>query len=511
MKNLSKLIFYRIVLAAIAIIAQIVIFFIVVTKFNNYIDFYFVLSGVLSFFVVLFIVNKNMNPEYKIAWTVPILLFPIFGWLLYFMLGGNRLSKRLKRKMNYVKEKSFDMVDSIYSNRIISEIEQNNKDAANQAKYILNSAYCPPYKNDFARYFPTGEEMYASIIEELKKAERFIFIEFFIIAEGIMWEEILNILKQKAESGIDVRVIYDDMGCITTLPYNYKKTLQSFGIKCSVFNPFIPTVNSRLNTRDHRKIIVIDGKCAYTGGINIADEYINKKVRFGYWKDGGILIKGTSVYSFTVMFLTVWDYLNNSKEKYHKYKSEENNYLGYDGYIQPYSSGPINEESVGEDVYLNLISKAKKYLYIATPYLILDYQMQTALCLSAIQGVDIRIVTPHIPDKKSVYMLTKNNYKKLIKSGIKIYEYTPGFIHSKLTVSDDIFGTVGTINFDYRSLYLHFECGVWMFDTRAVLQIKEDFLNMFEHCRQITLKDCDDVSIWTRIIRSFLRMFASLM
>ena len=511
MKNLSKLVFYRIVLAAAAIIAQTVIFIIVVTKFNLYIDFYFGLSGLLSFFVVLFIVNKNMNPEYKIAWMVPILLFPIFGWLLYLMLGGNRLSKRLKKKMNYVKERSFNMIDTIYSNRILSEIEQINKDAVNQAKYILNSAYCPPYKNDFAEYFATGEDMYASIIEELKKAEKFIFFEFFIIAEGKMWDSILNILKEKVKAGVDVRVIYDDMGCITTLPFNYRKTLLSYGIKCSVFNPFIPTINSRLNTRDHRKIIVIDGKCAYTGGINIADEYINKKVKYGHWKDSGILIKGASVYSFTVMFLTVWDYLNNTAEKYQNYKFEENNYSGYDGYIQPYSSGPINDESIGEDVYLNLISKTKKYLYIATPYLVLDYQMQTALCLAAIQGVDIRIITPHIPDKKSVYMLTKANYKKLIKSGIKIYEYTPGFIHSKLTVSDDIFATVGTINFDYRSLYLHFECGVWMFDTRAVLQIKEDFLDTIEKCQQITFKDCDDITIFTRIVRSFLRMFASLM
>jgi len=511
MKNLSKLVFYRIVIAAFAVIAQLAVFIIIFTKFYNFKEYYYIISNFLSFFVVLFIVNKNIHPEYKIAWIIPILLFPVFGWLIYILIGGKKLSRRLKKKMNYFNEKSFDLIDSHQLNNVLDEISKINVNAGNQSRYIQNYAYCPPYRNYFAKYFASGEEMFESMLDELKKAEKFIFLEYFIIDEGVMWDKILNILKYKAKAGLDVRIIYDDMGCITTLPYNYKKILESYSIKCSVFNPFIPALNSKLNNRDHRKIVIIDGKCAYTGGINIADEYINLKVKYGYWKDSGILIKGQGVYSFTVMFLTVWDYLNKTREDFSKFKVEHDNNFVSDGYIQPYNNNPLNEESLGEDIYLNLINKARNYVYIATPYLILDNKMQTALCLASKQGLDIRIITPAIPDKKYVNMLTKANYKKLIESGIKIYEFTPGFIHSKVVVSDDIVATVGTINFDYRSLYLHFECGVWMFNTKAVSEIKEDFINTFSKCKIITLKDCLRVKLVTRICRSFLRMFASLM
>jgi cardiolipin synthase len=413
--------------------------------------------------------------------------------------------------MNYVKERYFDTIDSANSNLTLDEIKKIDADAGNQSRYIQNYAFCPVYKNVYAQYFPTGEEMYASFIKELGKAEKFIFLEFFIIDEGAMWNETLDILKRKVKEGVEVRVIYDDLGCITTLPYNYKKTLETYGIKCSVFNRFIPVLNSKYNIRDHRKIVVIDGKCAYTGGINIADEYINLIVKYGHWKDTGIMIKGPATYSFTVMFLTVWDYLNGTGEDFRKFKTYEESYEDFDGYIQPYNNNPLNEESLGEDVYLNLINRAKRYVYIATPYLILDNQMQNALSLAAQQGLDVRIVTPHIPDKKYVYTLTRANYKKLLESGVKIFEYTPGFIHSKVVISDDRTGTVGTINFDYRSLYLHFECGVWMYNTKAVAQIKEDFLNIFAQSQSVSLKECTNISLILRVYRSFLRMFASLM
>lgn len=509
MKRLYKIVYYRIVLAIFAVIVQIALLIIVLTKFNNYQDYFYALFGILSFLIVLFIVNKNMNPEYKIAWIIPILLFPIFGWLFYLMLSGNRLSNRLKEKMKYVREKYYDSIDS--DNILLNEIK--DKCIASQAQYIEQYAHCPLYRNSYANYFPTGESLYFSLIEELEKAEKFIFLEFFIIEEGIMWNSILDILKQKAKQGIEVRVIYDYMGCIMTLPYKYDKMLESFGIKCSIFNPFKLTISSKLNNRDHQKIIVIDGKSAYTGGINLADEYINVHEKYGYWKDGGILVKGAGVHSFTVMFLTMWNYLKNIDENFDSYKIQNSHDANtdYNGYIQPYNDNPLNDELVGENVYLNLITRAKEYVYIATPYLIIDYKMQSALCLAAKQGVDVRIITPYIPDKKHVNMVTKANYKELIKCGIKIYEYLPGFIHSKLFLTDDHCGTVGTINLDYRSLYLHFECGVWMYNTNAIIQMKQDFTETFEQCKTVSLEECENVNIVIKITRTFFKMFAFLM
>ncbi len=508
MKKLYKFVYYRIAFAVFAVIVQVALLIIVLTKFNVYQDYFYAAFGILSFLIVLFLVNKNMNPEYKIAWIIPILLFPVFGWLFYLMLGGNRLSNRLKRKMKYVKEKYCDAISS--NHMLLKEIDK--KCILSQAYYIQKFAHCPLYKNSYAGYFPNGESLYVSLLEELKKAEKFIFIEFFIIEEGVMWGSILDILKQKVQKGVDVRVIYDYMGCIMTLPYRYDKTLESYGIKCSAFNPFKLTISSRLNNRDHQKIIVIDGKSAYTGGFNLADEYINIHEKYGYWKDSGILVKGESVHSFTVMFLAMWDYIRNIDENFDLFKAKncQDNDNFYDGYIQPYNDNPVNDESVGENVYLNMINKAENYVYIATPYLVIDYKMQSALCLAAKQGLDIRIITPYIPDKKHVNILTKANYKELIKSGVKIYEFLPGFIHSKLFLCDDCCGTVGTINLDYRSLYLHFECGVWMYDTNAVMQIKQDFISTFDQCKAVSLEECD-ANLITKIMRIFLRMFAFLM
>jgi cardiolipin synthase len=351
------------------------------------------------------------------------------------------------------------------------------------------------------------------LLEELKKAERYIFLEYFIIEQGTMWSAILDILIEKAQQGVDVRVIYDDVGCLLKLPYGYDRHLESLGIKCRVFNPFRPVLSVRLNNRDHRKIAVIDGHTAITGGINLADEYINEVARFGHWKDTSILIQGEAVWNLVVMFLTLWDWLCGIKEDYEEFKPlpEYAEQFTSDGYVQPFADSPLDDESVSQSVFLNMIGGAKRYVYINTPYLILDFEMTTALCLAAKRGVDVRIVTPRIGDRWFVHAVTRSNYEVLIEAGVRIYEYTPGFMHAKTFVVDDQFAVVGTINLDYRSLYLHFECGAWLFKTKSVLEIKEDYLQTLAVSQLITLEECHNVKWYKKLARSLLRLFAPLM
>jgi len=347
----------------------------------------------------------------------------------------------------------------------------------------------------------------------LKKAEKFIFLEYFIIEEGVMWNSILDILKQKAEEGVDVRVIYDDAGCIFKLPYGYNKKLESMGIKCRVFNPLVPLLSSRINNRDHRKIAIIDGHTGFTGGINLADEYINEYEKFGHWKDSAIMIKGEAVWSMTVMFLSMWNYLDGSNEDFNKFKPdiEPLEESCKDGYVQPFADNPLDDETVGEIVYLNLINKARRYVYITTPYLIIDNEIITALTSAAKGGVDVRIITPYCGDKWYVHEVTRSYYRTLIESGVKIYEYTPGFIHSKTFVVDDEYGVVGTINMDYRSLFLHFECGVWMYKCRTIRDIKKDFNDTLKMCREITIEELNEIKWYKTLERMILRIFAPLM
>ena len=328
-----------------------------------------------------------------------------------------------------------------------------------------------------------------------------------------MWNTILDILKEKVKEGVDVRVIYDDVGCVMKLPYRYADELKKYGIECRVFNKFVPILTNRVNNRDHRKITVIDGYVGFMGGINLADEYINVYEKYGHWKDAAILIKGDAVFNLTVMFLTMWDFINNTDDDYLKYKPENytnEKYLSR-GYIQPFDDSPLANEPIGETVYLNLINKAKKYIYINTPYLIIDNEIVTALKIAAKSGVDVIIVTPHIPDKWFVHAVTKSYYHSFIKDGIKIYEYTPGFMHSKTFVVDDEYAVVGSINLDFRSLYLHFECGVWLYNTDSALKVRDDFIKTLELCQKISLKECEDIKWPIKFGRLVLRLFSPLL
>lgn len=466
---------------------------------------------IISGLVVVYIVSRRDNPSYKLAWTIPVLIFPIFGGLLYLIFGGKKINLRFRKKIERAYNEALKV--SVQDEDIIKELESEDKSIANQAKYTNQYAVAPVYKNTLTEYLSPGEKYFEKLVEELEKAEKYIFMEYFIIHEGKMWDAILEVLERKVKEGVDVRMLYDDVGCLRTLPYKYDEYLRKKGIKCHVFNKFVPFLSIILNNRDHRKITVIDGHVGFTGGINLADEYINEIVKFGHWKDSGIMIKGEAVWNLTVMFLQMWSYESKTKVDYEKFRWDgcRKEYEVENGFVQPYGDSPLDNETVGENVYLNIINKAKDYVYISTPYLIIDNELVTAITLAAKSGVDVRIITPHIEDKWYAHMMTKSYYAQLLEYGVKIYEYTPGFIHSKTIVADDVVGTVGSINFDYRSLYLHFECGVWLYKTKSVLQIKEDYLETLKICTPITLEMAKSVSVPMRIIRSLFRVFAPLM
>ncbi|MDD3795750.1 MAG: cardiolipin synthase [Lachnospiraceae bacterium] len=514
MQKFLKRLFSRLFFVGISIVIQILWFIGFVYLLGSRYRIFSSLMQAVCIIAVLWIVNKRINPAYKLAWTILILAVPVVGAAVYLLFGRSRVAKEIEENFNSASAMSKKTLQE--HPRYRKELEELDPRINKQSIYLRDYARFPLYENTKTEYFPVGELLYKKMIEELEKAEHFIFLEYFIIDRGEMWQSILDILEEKAKQGLDVRLIYDDVGCVSTLPAKFYEEIRARGIQCEVFNRFRPVVSVILNNRDHRKIMVIDGHTGFTGGINLADEYINKKIRFGYWKDNGVMLKGEAVWNFTVMFLQMWSVIRGNMDElsdlsqyrchsYYAGKFED------DGFVQPYSDTPLDHETVGENVYLNIINQAKKYVYIFTPYLIIDNEMMTCLCLASKGGVDVRIVTPGIPDKKIVFLLTQSYYEQLIDAGVKIYEYTPGFLHAKSFVCDDEVATVGTINMDYRSLYLHFECGVWMYRSRAVMQVKEDMINTLDQCRRVTKGYCQNRNRVIRLMQSLLRLMAPLM
>lgn len=468
------------------------------------------LLTITSVLVALYIVSKRDKGAYKTVWVFLILCFPIFGGLLYLLVTCQTTTRLMRRDIRKTQEKTKELYylpgDGYEEARITTG------EHFPQVRYLQDFVGYPVYSNTRTTYLSPGESFFEAILPELEKAERYIFLEFFIIQEGLMWNSVFEILKRKASQGVKVRLIYDDLGCFLILPTDFAKQMETAGIECVIFNPFRPFLTVKQNNRDHRKIISIDGKVAFTGGINLADEYINEYEKHGHWKDSGIMLEGKAAWSFTLMFLEMWALYKKVDEDISsfypwKFTPCENE---SDGLVLPYGDSPMDDENVGEHVYLQIINEAKDYVYINTPYLIVDDSMVSALCLAAKRGVDVRIVTPHMWDKWLVHMTTRSYYRELIHAGVKIYEYTNGFIHAKSFVSDDIIGTVGTINLDFRSLYLHFECGTWIYGSRAVMQIKQDFLNTLPGCQQIAEKDCAK-NLISRLFQEILRLFAPLM
>ena len=501
----------KVVIILFLIVLQIAFLVIVYGIMEEYVLYWQTGALLLSAFVVLYINNKPENPAYKLAWITLVLSVPLIGGALYVISSGNRT------RVQFIEEALENHLDTFKyvpdDTEVQKEIKQLSKSASVQSRYISKSAGYPVYRNTSVKYFPQGEDNFATLIEELEKAKHYIFMEYFIIKQGEMWSKVLSVLSKKAKEGVDVRLIYDDFGCAMWMPSRFIQEMAELGIKAVPFNPISPVLSLRQNNRDHRKITVIDGYTGFTGGINIADEYINKASRFGHWKDTGIMLKGDAVWNLTLMFLQTWRMVTKKEEDYTKFTpmTYKKTPIYSDGYVQPYGDTPVDSEIVGENIYLNMINKAKYYVYIMTPYLIIDNEMMTALTLAAKSGIDVRIITPGIPDKKLVYMVTQSYYGELVKAGVKIYQYTPGFIHAKTVVVDDSVATVGTINFDYRSLYLHFECGVWMFNAGTIYEIKEDYKKTLEVCDQITMEEISNTSSVKKFGQSVLRLVAPLL
>lgn len=510
LKKIMSVLLHRTAQVAFLLLLQVALLVAAVLGFSDYFVYIYFLFMALSVVEVLYILNKPDDPGYKMTWIVMILLAPVFGGLVYLVCGGNGLTRRVRRKMEGM---SRHLRETLEKDRKAESLSAYGRDAVNQSRYLEEHGFCPLYTNTATKYFPLGDDAYGPILEELAKAEKYIFLEYYIIAPGKFWNAILEILTEKARQGVDVRVIYDDVGCIYTLPAHYAKTLENRGIKCRTFNRFVPVLSVRLNNRDHRKICVVDGHTAFTGGINLADEYINEKERFGHWKDSAIRLKGEAAWSMTVMFLTMWEYVSGEKEDIPSYRPKVLPAEAWEGkgWVQPYTDSPLVREPVAETVYLNLINKAKEYIYITTPYLIINDSINTALRAAAQSGVDVRIFTPHIPDKKTVFEMTRAHYIPLLEAGVRIFEYTPGFLHGKTFVVDDLYATVGSINLDYRSMFLCFENGVWLCGDPAVLDVKADILATQSRSEEITLEIARDHNFFRLLFRAVLRLFAPLM
>lgn len=468
------------------------------------------INKVLSLVLTLYIISNREKGAYKLTWVFILLSFPVLGVLLYFFIALK--PDKIKFARNVRKEESDSLEMFKIQESSMKDIDKQNDDFIGISKYLENFAGFPVCENTRSEYFSNGKDYFRRLIAEIDKAERYIFIEYFIIAEGQLWQDVFEVLKRKAKEGVLVRIMYDDVGSLLSLPRDFKEQMEKNNIECQVFNPFKPVISTVQNNRDHRKIVSIDGKVAFTGGVNLADEYVGKIERFGHWKDGGIALTGKAAWSFTLIFLQLWNIQKGSSEDYTKYYpwyTEECN-IQTDGYVQPYADSPTDMENVGEHVYMQILNKAKKYVYIFTPYLIIDDSMVSSLILAAKSGVDVRIITPHKWDKWMVHQCTKSYYRDLIMGGVRIYEYTPGFIHSKVVVCDDQVATVGTINFDFRSLYLHFECGVLLNNASCVKYIKQDALDTLAISKEMKLEDCTN-SVVGRLMHQLLRILAPLL
>lgn len=507
MRKIWKLLFHRIGLVTLGLLAQLAVILICARWVSDLSPLISFAITMLSWGVVLFILSDRTNISYKVAWIIPVLAIPVFGLVLYLIFGGNRLSTRLKRKMKHMDD---TLRTHLRQDVIVSEkLKQKFTDGAMPSRYLTDLCF-PVYSNTATRYFSSGEACWAVMLEELKKAKTSIYLEYFIICPGRMWDTIVEILVQKLKEGVDVRLIWDDFGCIEKLPSGYQKTLEDMGIKIAVFNPFVPILSSRLNNRDHRKLMIIDGVTAFTGGINHADEYINEHDRHvGHWKDCGLMLQGDAVWSMTVMFYSMWNHITGAEGM--DVQPALPDCGDYHGYVQPFVDSPLDFETVSRNTFLNLINRAKSRVWVMTPYLIIDDTVTDAFSIASKSGIDVRIITPAIGDKSYVHVTTRANYVRLLEAGCKIFEYQPGFVHSKTMLVDDSLSVVGTVNLDFRSMYLHFENGVFLCDADCTREIRQDFDETFRVCREISLTECNNQRWYLKLFRAFLRIFAPLM
>lgn len=509
-KGLLNVVFSRASLIFVLLLIQIGIFAVTVTRLNAYANYIHIVFFLLEVASVIYIINSTSNPAFKITWILLIFVLPFFGTAFYvfmkIMPGTILLEKRLndltKETKGYMTQEEETLV----------ALKSSKPANANLAHYMANQVDFPIHRNTVVRYLSSGEEKFEEMKTQLQKAKHFIFMEYFIVEEGKMWNALLEILKEKVQEGVEVRFMYDGMCSMMKVPYDYDKELRKYGIKCKIFSKVRPILSSYQNNRDHRKICVIDGKIGFTGGINLADEYINEVGKFGHWKDAAVVLEGEAVQNLTILFLQMWNVTSRRPENYDKYlipKSKE--FKRELGFVLPYGDSPFDKEIIGEQVYFHILNHAKKYVHIMTPYLILDNEMLTTLKFAAKCGIEVIIIMPHIPDKWYAFLLAKTYYEELMKAGVQIYEYTPGFVHAKVFVSDNDTATVGTINLDYRSLYHHFECGTFIYNNPVVWEIERDFKVTLEKCEKITEETLKKRNLIERIIGRVLRLIAPLM
>lgn len=508
-KGIRGIIFGRTLFVILAFIIQIGVLLACFQFLRDYV--FYVYGGfvLISTTAIVYLINRQENPDYKLVWMIPILITPIFGTLFFIYIElqpGTKVIYRCLRELE-VQTAKYVSQDETYQEALKARSTQVGR----MSDYLNKYGNFPVYQNTSVTYFSLGEEKYRVLMEKLKKAKKFIFMEYFIVEEGKMWDSILEVLSEKVKEGVEVRFMYDGMCCLALLPYSYPKTLEKMGIQCKMFSPIRPMFSSHYNNRDHRKIAVIDGEAAFTGGVNLADEYINQKVRFGHWKDTAVMLEGEAVERFTFLFLEMWNVGEHNREAYEKYLTPCSRNVLSDGFVIPYGAVPYGKERTGKRVYLDILNTARRYVHIMTPYLILDYEMIMALTYAAKRGVEISIILPHIPDKKSAFALARSYYTELIEDGVQIYEYTPGFVHAKVFTSDDDTAVVGTINLDYRSLYLHFECGVYLFENSEIASVEADFQNTLKKCQKITLSEYKKIGVFDRLKGRMLRLFAPLM
>jgi cardiolipin synthase len=489
------------------ILIQVVLLFFAVWNLSHRAEYLYTITEALNIVAVIIIIYNRQNPAYKLTWVALILIVPLFGILIYFIAGTQYLSLKVKKRLEH--SQNFNKELRVQKLEVLGELKKDSEIYFRQVKYILNTDKKPVYKGTNAKLLTPGEKMFEVFLEELKKAEEFILLEYFVISSGQMWDSIYDILKQKAKDGIEVKLIYDDMGSIDYVKKNFHNELESFGIRVCIFNPFMPVISKFMNYRDHRKIAIVDGNVAFTGGFNIGDEYINVTHPHGNWKDVGIMLTGDAVWSFIIMFLDMWQIITGEKLNFERYRTTST--CIDDGFFLPFDDNPVNKVNIAESVYMQLINNAKQYIYITTPYLILDNEMASMLCIAARSGVDVRIITPHIADKWFVHMLTRSNYQRLLENGVKIYEYTPGFIHAKTLVCDNEVGIIGTVNMDYRSFYLQFECAVWIYKSSILSDIKEDFMATIDISERIDKEKWNKRNKFIKIAEMLLNLFAPMM
>jgi cardiolipin synthase A/B len=491
---------------AIAFFLQLALLMSIVYQLTQHLFGLYTFFVILSYVTVIIVLNRDDNPSYQLIWTIMILFIPLFGGLLYLLFGGKKVPKALQKEMMLMDStKPYLEVDDT---QLIDDMPESMERWKKLITYLRTQTYFPLFAKTQSMYLPLGEDKFVMMCEALKQAKHFILLEYFIVKDGKMLESISNILISKANEGVEVLFVVDDFGT-SELSSQTIHSFKSAGIKLVFFNPLKPSLAIFMNNRDHRKICVVDNRIGFVGGINIGDEYINVIERFGHWKDNAIMLQGEAVSSLTIMFLTMYQYVSKQDIDIKSYLLE--NAMEDDGYIQPFSDSPTDEEAVGESVHLHLINLADKSIKIQTPYLILSHIMKNALIIAAKSGIKVEIMVPHVPDKRLVFEVTRSYYESLINAGITIAEYEPGFVHAKMMIIDDEVATLGTTNMDYRSYYLHFECGVMVYKSSIIQIMSDDFDKTMKECVIITKKYVAETSWMLKGFRALLRIFATML